>query len=107
MISINIKNDFAQVPGFRTYSDGDKSGQEFFDKILKNKFQQAKDANVKLQVILDGVDGYTSSFLNESFRLLGEEFGSDFVWDNLIIVSQEVPKYILKIKEAVYEMERK
>jgi len=107
MIIIDIPKDFSRTPGWRTYEDGPFSGEEFFDKLLKDSFAKAKNKGVKLKVILDGSDGYTTSFLNEAFRLLGKEFGSDFVWNNLIIVSNEVPKYIERIKKGVYAMETK
>jgi hypothetical protein len=105
MISINICNEFSETTGFRTYDDGPKSGLEFFDVLLKDRFNEAKNSDVSLEVILDGGEGYTSSFLNEAFRLLGKEFGSDEVWNRLVIVSNENPKYIKKIKDSVYEME--
>ena len=104
MIIINIKDDFSPTTGFRTYEDGPKSGLEFYDLLLDRKFQEAKDSGVKLKVILDGGEGYTSSFLNEAFRLLGQKYGADIVWENIIIISEEWPKYIKKIKDSIYEM---
>ena len=106
MVEINIAKDFTQTPGYRTYEDGPFSGQEFYDKILKRKFIDAHTHGDKLKIILDGTNGYTSSFLNEAFILLGKEFGANTVWNNLIIISNEVPKYIHKVKESVYEMEK-
>ncbi|ANQ49576.1 STAS-like domain-containing protein [Flammeovirga sp. MY04] len=106
MIQINIKEDFSPTTGFRTYEDGPKSGLEFYDTLLKSRFEEALNKGVKLKVILDGGEGYTSSFLNEAFRLLGQEFGADNVWNRLSIVSNEWPKYIEKIKQSVYEMEK-
>lgn len=103
MITINIAKQFTMTPGARLYSDGEKSGQEFFDLLLRNSFLEAVAQNVKLKVILDGTEGYPSSFLNEAFSLLGNEFGADEVWQRLIIVSDEVPKFITKVKNAVYE----
>jgi hypothetical protein len=103
MIIIDISKDFSPTPGARNYSDGPDSGHEFYDKILRNSFIEAIEAKVKLKIILDGTEGYASSFLNEAFSLLGSEFGPDRVWNNLIIVSEEIPKYISKIKESVYE----
>ena len=102
-ININIARDFSDTPGARTYADGKYSGQEFFDKLLKNKFLESTQRNEKLEINLDGTNGYPSSFLNEAFRLLAKEFGSDIVWNNLDLISEEVPKYISKIKEAIYE----
>lgn len=103
MITINIAHEFTQTPGARYYTDGPKSGEEFYDVMLKKSFLQSVEQGVKLKVILDGTDGYASSFLNEAFSLLGNEFGAEKVWDNLIIISEEVPKYIDKVKKSVYE----
>lgn len=102
MIEINIAKDFSTTPGARSYDDGPDSGQEFFDKLLRPKYEEAIHNNDKLKIILDGTDGMASSFLNEAFRRLGEQFGSDEVWSNLILVSDEVPKYIRKVKEALH-----
>lgn len=103
MIQINIASDFSKTPGARNYSDGPYSGEEFYHKVLSPKFKEAINENSKLEIILDGTAGYASSFLNESFRLLGKEYGAEVVWQNLIIISNEVPKYIQKIKEALNE----
>lgn len=103
MIEIKIKTEFTFTPGARDYDDGKESGQEFYEKLLKDRFQEALDQGVKLKVDLDGVEGYPSSFLSESFGLLGNEFGGRVVWSNLIIVSNEVPKYIRKIEEYVFK----
>ena len=103
MIEIDIARQFTTTPGARNYTDGPYSGEEFYNKHLKVAFQSSIENKVKLKVILDGTEGYASSFLNEAFSLLGNEFGADFVWSNLIIVSNEVPKYIDKVKKSVYE----
>lgn len=103
MITINIAKDFTREPGARNYQDGADSGQEFFDKLLKPKYLEAIATKVKLKIILDGTDGFASSFLNEAFIRLGSEFSPDQVWGNLILVSNEFPKYIEKIKASVYE----
>ena len=101
MLHIKILTDFTLTPGARDYEDGKATGKEFYDSILKRKFQEALKTKVKLKVDLDGVEGYPSSFLSESFGLLGNEFGASTVLDNLIIVSNEVPKYIRKVEEYI------
>jgi hypothetical protein len=106
MVEIIIKTDFTFTPGARDYEDGKKSGQEFYETLLKIKFSEALELGVKLKVDLDGVEGYPSSFLSESFGLLGNEFEPQIVWNNMIIISNEVPKFIRKIKEYVFK-ERK
>ena len=103
MIEIKISTDFTFAPGARDYDDGIDSGQEFYEKLLKSKFEEALLKDVQLRIDLDGVEGYPSSFLSESFGLLGNEFGGEKVWARLIVVSNEVPMYIKKIKKYVHE----
>lgn len=106
MILIDIAKDFTDEPGARNYSDGPFSGEEFYDKLLRPKYLEAKEKNLKLKIILDGTEGYASSFLNEAFIRLGTEFTPDEVWDNLILVSNEIPKYIKKVKLSIYEKKK-
>lgn len=103
MLTINIAKDFTHTPGARNYSDGPYSGEEFYDKLLRSAYESAIAASQKLKVILDGTEGYASSFLNEAFSLLGNDFGAENVLSNLVIVSNEVPKYIAKVIESVKE----
>lgn len=106
MIEINIAKDFAVATGARYYSDGKFSGEEFYDTKLLPKYEEAIGKGVKLKIILDGTDGLASSFLNEAFRKLGDKFGSEHAWNNIIFVSNEVPSYISKIKEALNESKK-
>ncbi len=107
MVKIKIANDFTTTPGARNYKDGPFSGEEFYDTLLKSRYSEAAAKGVKLEIDLDGTDGYASSFLNEAFSLLGNEFDPNEVFENLIIISKEVPKYIRKIKESIYERRKK
>lgn len=103
MVTINVAIDFAKEPGARTFDDGKLSGQEFYEKLLRPKYLDAIRQNTNLQIILDGAEGYASSFLNEAFRRLGQEFSPDVVMPRLVIVSNEVPKFIKKIHASLYE----
>lgn len=105
MIIVNIPLDFSKNTGFRTYDDGPNSGQEFYDAILKEKFAQALEKDVHVKIIFDGGEGYTSSFVNEAFRRLKDQFGADEVWERLTLVSEESPRVVKKVKEAIYEAE--
>jgi len=106
MIEINIARDFSVSTGARYYTDGKYSGEEFFETILKIKYEEASKKKEKLKIVLDGTDGLASSFLNEAFRKLGDKYGSDNVWNNLILVSNEVPNYIIKIRKALSESKK-
>ena len=103
MIKIKILTDFTFAPGARDYDDGKDSGQEFYENLLKSKYEEAIRKDLNLKIDLDGVEGYPSSFLSEAFGLLGNEFGSEEVWSRLILVSNEVPMYIKKINKYIHE----
>jgi hypothetical protein len=54
---INVANDFSKYPAGRYEEDGDFSAQSFREKLLVEK----------ITIELDGVAGYSSSFLEEAF----------------------------------------
>jgi len=96
---INIAKDFSDCPGARYYDDGDYSGQEFREKLLKPAFENSK----KITIILDGTEGYATSFLEESFGGLAREYGSHEVLDKLEFISDEEPDLIVEIREYIQE----
>ena len=88
-ICINIKNDFSDSPCARYRKDGRNSGQQFYEEILKNKFEEARQRGVKLEINLDGVWGYPSSFVSGSFGKLSIEYSANVVLDTLVFISTE------------------
>ncbi len=101
-IEINIAKDFSETPGPRDRNEGEFSGEEFYEVILKPKYIEAKEKNVKLKIILDGTYGYGTSFLERSFGELAREYGED-VLDRLEFVSEEEPYLIDEIIEYMKE----
>ena len=85
--SIVIARDFTRTPGPRLISDGPFSGEKFFKKVLKPAFQKYS----KIEVVLDGTEGFGSSFLDEAFRSLVVELElpPSVVLARLNIVSDE------------------
>jgi len=63
MSTIHVARDFSSTPGGRTPEFGPASGQEF-RKLLEQALESSDD---EVSVILDGVEGYGSSFLEEAF----------------------------------------
>lgn len=64
---IEIAKEFSDSPLGRFYTDGDSSGEQFREEILKPKLLSLKKGD-KIEVVLDeGVQGYGSSFLVEGF----------------------------------------
>ena len=95
---INIASDFSEAPSGRFYEDGDFSGQAFREKILIPSVLKYD----KIELNLDGTEGYGSSFLEEAFGgiVRGGYVTSDELISKLSIVSSR-PQYIKKIKDHI------
>ncbi|WP_379092486.1 STAS-like domain-containing protein [Pedobacter sp. UC225_65] len=102
---LKISTAFSETPGARYYEDGDDSGQEFFDKCLKDAFAKAVAENAVLVVDLDDTEGYATSFLDEAFVRLVQEFGKAKVKKYIRIVSNEEPDWIEEIASYIDEAE--
>ena len=101
---LTISTDFSLEPGARYYSDGPKSGQEFFEKLLDERFSKALEANAILTVDLDNTEGYATSFFDEAFTRLAEKYGAQKTWDHLKIISIAEPEWIELIKSYIFEV---
>ena len=64
MAVIEIARDFSPTPGGRFRVMGPRSGEEFREMLRK---ELRRTPNETVEVILDGVEGYGSSFLEEAF----------------------------------------
>ncbi|MEZ5438001.1 MAG: STAS-like domain-containing protein [Lysobacteraceae bacterium] len=60
---VNIALDFGVSPGGRFPEDGEYNGQRFREKFL---IPALEDSEI-VKVVLDGVSGFGSSFLEEAF----------------------------------------
>lgn len=90
-MTISILSDFNESPGPRYCKQGKASGEEFYHKILNSKFVDAMKNKQKLQLNLDGTDGYMSSFWDEAIGNLVFDFSSKKVNEYLEIISKEEP----------------
>ena len=99
--TINIAEDFSRYPSGRYVSDGLFSGEEFRNDILAPALKD----NDKVIVILDGVNGYPSSFTEEAFGGLVREglFDKEQLDEKLEIeyTNQVYRSYALEIKEYI------
>lgn len=99
---INIANDFSKTPGGRFVTEGAYSGQEFREKILSPRYNEAIEKNEKLEINFDGCFGYATSFLEESFGGLVRERKEKGVLRHMKFISNDdvtVPKLIAKYVE--------
>lgn len=100
MTSISIAQDFSQFPAGRFKSDGPYSGEAFREDILVPAL--AKDESVNID--MDGVLGYGSSFLEEAFGGLIRVHHMTFdVLRKKLFVKCSVPVYANRVWEYLKE----
>jgi hypothetical protein len=64
---ISIAMDFSSYPAGRSRRDGEFSAERFREDILIPALRDAEEHEGRVVVVLDGVFGYSSSFLEETF----------------------------------------
>jgi len=97
-----IISDYSNSPGPRYCYQGDDSGEDFYHKILNEKFNDAIKKNLEIVINLDGPDGYASSFLDEAFGNLVFDFCLKNVQNHIKIISSEEPEWIDMIEKETY-----
>jgi hypothetical protein len=91
--------DFSDIPGPRLRAQGDHSGQEFYEDYLLPAFEAARNTGFPIVVDLDGVEGYATVFLDETFGKLARQFGSMLVKQYLILRSTDDETIISDIED--------
>ncbi|HEX8350205.1 MAG TPA: STAS-like domain-containing protein [Hymenobacter sp.] len=89
LIKLSVARDFSPSPGPRYRWEGEESGQKFREEHLEPNFRKAEAEDGLLEVNLDGVDGYGTSFLEEAFGGLARVFGVENVTHRIRIISLE------------------
>lgn len=98
---INIATDFSDHPGSRYIEDGAFSGQDFLEKILLPRFEKAVRENYLLEINLDKVYGYPSSFISGSFGKLSIEKGGELLLKHIVLISNDNPLNAEKINREI------
>lgn len=104
---IIIASDFSDHPGARYRKDGEFSGEQFLDEILRPRFEKAVSGGYLLLVDLDRVYGYPSSFVSGSFGKLSLDKGASHVLQYLRFKSIDNPLNEEKIVREVKDPTRK
>jgi len=90
---VSIAN-FSQFPAGRTRRDGPFSAERFRDDVLVPALRGAIESNSRVVVKLDGVLGYSSSFLEETFGgLIRLRLFRPDVLRRALVISAEDPIY--------------
>lgn len=106
-IVVRIADTFTRTPGPRNQAEGDFSGESFLEKILEPRYLEAVEAGAQLVVILDGTEGYATSFLEAAFGGLARKYEPNTILKILDIKSDEEPFLIDEIKEYIREARAK
>jgi len=100
-MEINIARDFSVTPAGRFIKDGPFSGEDFRKKLLEPHF--INKSTEKITINFDGVEGYSTAFLEEAFGGLVRIFGVEVVKNRLSFISVEDP---ILIKEVNHYIEK-
>lgn len=106
MATTNIVREFTKTPGARFKSDGKFSGEEFREAFLEKYFKDPKDDTV-IEIEMDGVEGYSTSFLEEAFGGLARIFGKERCIKKLKIISNEDKLLIEEITSYINNSDEK
>lgn len=105
-IKVTVR-DFSETPGPREKVQGDFSAELFVETVLNPEFQKMdNDANLKMEINLDGTLGYGTSFLEEVFGGTARKKGVDFVRNRMEVISEEEPWLKDEIKSYVDDVEK-
>ena len=102
-MELHIATEFSDVPGPRSRQEGDWSGEEFRDELLRPRFREAEKVGDKLVVDLDGGCGYATSFLEEAFGGLARVYSPERVLKVIEFKSTEEPYLIEDVREYIQE----
>lgn len=101
MLTLEIARDFSPVPAGRYRSDGAHSGEVFREEHLRPALTKAEI----VKVVLDGAEGYGSSFLEEAFGGLvrSGEIDSNDALRRIELVSDEDPTLVSEIQSYLQQ----
>ena len=102
--TISIKQLFGEYTGLRHANVSEKSGEEFYNTILNERFKDAAQKKYVIIVDLDGIRGYSPSFIDEAFGNLVFDFGVNMVKRFLKIKSDDKPYWITAIEKETYKV---
>jgi len=97
--------DFTTTPGPRKKEDGLFSGEEFRENFLEKYFLDG--SSDKIEINLDGVEGYSTAFLEEALGGLVRKFGKNIVKNRLTFISTEEPMLIYEIDHYIEKADEK
>ena len=102
-VRIFVAREFSRTPGPRSSDEGEFSGEEFLEKLLLPRFDDASSRGARLFIDLDGAEGYATSFLEAAFGGLARKRDPEAILRTLDFKSEEEPYLIDEIKQYILE----
>lgn len=107
--SINIAKDFSAYPAGRFRSEGDTSGEAFLLDHLIGKLIISMIENCLLEIDLNNMNGYPSSFISGSFgkityelgKVIGPKKASELVRKHLVLKCEDSSSRVKAIEEEI------
>lgn len=89
----SIAKEYTKNPGARYKEQGPYSGEDFREKVLLPFFNTRKENDI-LQINLDDLNGYPSSFFEEAFGGIARIFSQEIVLKSLQFECTDNPLFI-------------
>lgn len=106
-MQISVAKDFSETPGPRSKDEGDYSGMQFLEQLLRPAYLKAVESKTGLLVDLDGTEGYATSFLESAFGGLAREFDASQILETIGFKSYDEPFLIEEIKRYILNARNK
>lgn len=104
---ISVARDFSDTPGPRERSEGEFSGMQFLEELLRPAYLDAVAKKTTLLVNLDGTEGYATSFLEAAFGGLAREFEPSQILATIQLQSNDEPLLVEEIKRYITDARKK
>ena len=105
-MTLNIATEFSDTPGGRHKVSGKHSAEEFYESLLKPRFEYASKNNLKLNVVFDEIKALPEHFIDEAFgQRLASEFGVDRISQHLTLTSKDNPDYMKKVLKIIRQFD--
>lgn len=85
-----IAKEYTKNPGARYKMQGEFSGEDFREKVLE-PFFKSRGHNDVLEIDLDGLNGYPSSFFEEAFGGIARKYKPNEVLKSLKFICNDNP----------------
>ena len=89
----SIAREYSKNPGARYKQQGPYSGEDFRETVLQPFFENKTTGDI-LEIDLDDLNGYPSSFFEEAFGGIARKFKQDDVLKSLKFSCEDNPLFI-------------